>query len=252
MVEWHSQNGEDELLARMFGLHVGTCVEVGAHDGVTFSNTYAFERLGWKCILVEGNAELCRQIRLRRGDSAVVFECAASGSNGTAVMKVGCGTDDVYSTLENANTGLPGGRFREVTVPTRTLDSILEAAGADAVDFVSIDVEGHELSVLAGFNPSRWSPRFVLLEDSSDFCDGRVCKRMEQAGYFRFYRSGGNDWYARRAESRLRLLLCLSGAECFSLKGMIKGTLPLWLIRHILLFYRSTIQPVLSRKMKLA
>jgi hypothetical protein len=28
-------------------------VEVGAHDGITGSNTYRFEKAGWKCVLVE-------------------------------------------------------------------------------------------------------------------------------------------------------------------------------------------------------
>ena len=34
-----------------------------------------------------------------------------------------------------------------------------------AFDFLSIDVEGHELEVLGGFDLARWRPRLVLLED---------------------------------------------------------------------------------------
>ena len=51
-------------------------------------------------------------------------------------------------------------------MPVRTLDSILEEAGAHpGFDFLSIDVEGHEIEVLRGFDIARWRPRLILLED---------------------------------------------------------------------------------------
>ena len=48
----------------------------------------------------------------------------------------------------------------------RTLDDILEQAEAPMpIDFVSIDVEGHEVEVLSGFDLARWRPRLILVED---------------------------------------------------------------------------------------
>ena len=53
-----------------------------------------------------------------------------------------------------------------IEVPIRTLDSILDEANAPArLDFLSIDVEGHEIDVLRGFDFARWNPRLILLED---------------------------------------------------------------------------------------
>lgn len=40
------KTGEDEALSEIFGNRPGVCVEVGANDGVTLSNTYHFEQLG--------------------------------------------------------------------------------------------------------------------------------------------------------------------------------------------------------------
>jgi FkbM family methyltransferase len=61
----------------------------------------------------------------------------------------------------------PGGLPRAVVnVPVRTLDEILIEAGAPApTDFLSVDIEGHELDALRGFDFNRWRPRLVLLED---------------------------------------------------------------------------------------
>lgn len=56
-----SQNGEDGILAKIFGL-IGTesnyCVEFGAGDGVAASNTYFFRTQGWNCLLLDRSFEI--------------------------------------------------------------------------------------------------------------------------------------------------------------------------------------------------
>ena len=57
-----SQNGEDVLIHKFFGgRRTGLYVEVGAYDGVGFSNTYFLDALGW-----EGSWSSPRRIRPRR------------------------------------------------------------------------------------------------------------------------------------------------------------------------------------------
>ena len=55
---------------------------------------------------------------------------------------------------------------RVIEVPVRTLDDILlEARAPVQFELLSVDVEGHELEVLSGFDLARWRPRLILLED---------------------------------------------------------------------------------------
>ena len=55
---------------------------------------------------------------------------------------------------------------RVIEVPVRTLDDVLiEARAPVEFELLSIDVEGHELEVLGGFDLARWRPRLILLED---------------------------------------------------------------------------------------
>ena len=63
----------------------------------------------------------------------------------------------------------------------RTLDSLLDEAEAPKpIDLLSVDVEGHELDVLRGFDFVRWQPRLILLEDhvtnldKHTFCSARA------------------------------------------------------------------------------
>ncbi len=85
-----------------------------------------------------------------------------------------------------------------IEVPVRTLDEILEQVGAPApIDFVSIDVEGHEVEVLSGFDLARWRPRLVLVEDHVTSLATHRC--LTRAGYRLIRRTGPNGWYVPMA-----------------------------------------------------
>ncbi len=52
----YSQNGEDGILSKLVQLihpKPGFCIEFGAFDGVTGSNTYMLRRQGWDCLLLD-------------------------------------------------------------------------------------------------------------------------------------------------------------------------------------------------------
>jgi FkbM family methyltransferase len=205
---FYSQFGEDRILAKIFaGRERGVCVEVGANNGVDGSTTLHFEEVGWDCVLVEPNPDLCRALRIRR--RARIFECAASSFTGVATLQIAFGAPlaDGVSTLGGADEAKRllrqfGFQTREVEVKTRTLDSILEEAGiVGQIDFISIDVEGHEVELLKGFSPDRWRPTIIIVEDNS--WTASVCGQLREAGYVRINRTGVNDWYVHETNSLL-------------------------------------------------
>lgn len=220
---FYAEYREDRILARLLPDAAGTCLEVGAYDGVDRSNTYLFERHGWRCILVEPNSELCERIRASR--TAVVFECAASEKCGEAVLYLGAGINDLCSSLEAQPAGNDAPR-KAVLVPTRTIDSMLDEAGVNLLAFATIDVEGHEIQVLRGFALDRWKPGLLVVEDNSNSADSEVEEYLCRAEYFRFWRTGPNDWYAPAGTGRVRLLAQILFSGCFSWIGFLKGTLP--------------------------
>jgi len=205
-----AQFGEDRILARLFpGRTHGVCVEVGANNGVDGSPTLLFERLGWDCVLVEPNPDLCAELRARR--RARLFECAASGAEGSATLHVAVGAQLAHAVSALGGEGhgqeiqkRHGYATRPVQVPTRRLDQILEeAALGGPIDFISIDVEGHELELLSGFTPERWRPSVLIIEDNGAGWHSPVSRRLAEAGYVRFKRTGVNDWYAHRSNEAL-------------------------------------------------
>jgi FkbM family methyltransferase len=210
VTNYYSQFGEDRILADLFSnCRDGLCVEVGANDGVHGSTSLHFEESGWRCILVEPNPHLCQLLRARR--NASVFEFAASDREDVATLHIVEGAEhaDGLSTISDdpsnhARIRMHGFESQPMQVRTRTLDRILEDAGIDnkQIDFVSIDVEGHELAVLRGLSLERWRPGILLVEDNSDFRDRLIPRYLRNKGYVRFLRTGVNDWYARQDDRR--------------------------------------------------
>jgi FkbM family methyltransferase len=202
----HAQFEEDRILAGIFaGRTDGCCVEVGANDGRTGSASYLFEQRGWQCLLVEPIPALVEEIRKHR--SCRVANCAASASEGEATFFVAENVEAVSGldlSPERAEwIERAGGTIKEITVRTAPLDSLLEQAGFGTLDFVTIDVEGHELSVLEGFDLDKYQPRIVILEDNTLDGDDAVIRRMRAHGYVHFKRTGVNEWYARASDAEL-------------------------------------------------
>jgi FkbM family methyltransferase len=209
----HGQFGEDRVLREIFGEQAeGYCVEVGAYDGQTGSASYLFEKRGWQCLLVEPIPALVEQIRERR--ACTVVNCAASDKEGTASFFVAEDFEEM-STLDLTPDRLEwitevGGAVKEITVRTATLDSLLAEAGFSEIQFITIDVEGHELEVLEGFTLEKHRPRVVIIEDNSSSDDPRarggdprVGRHMSEHGYVHFRRTGVNEWYAHESDGEL-------------------------------------------------
>lgn len=235
---FYSQFDEDRRLDSVFKRHkTGTCVEVGAYDGITGSNTLFFERLGWKCVLIEPNPRFIETIRKTR--TAFFYPGAVGAEPRTANLFIPT-TAATLATLSAASTE-PGDL---ISVPVRTLDSVLEEFDVEQIDFITIDVEGFEMEVLKGFSLSRFNPRVVIIEDSSRRSDTTVYRWMKKEGYSHFLRTGCNDWYARSNDKELVkgapvLLLNILRFRAVFLKKLkpvyskLKPLVPVWMVNAI-------------------
>ena len=187
---------EDPLKAEFFDLsRGGFFVEVGANDPRHGSQSWSFEQAGWNGILIEPQPDLAERLRAIRRARVVTAACSSPDNAGGIMTLFLLGP---HSSLKRdlVVTGVvPHGT---IDVSTRTLDDILVETGAPTpIDFVSIDVEGHEVEVLRGFDLARWRPRLLLVEDHvTDLATHRFLTR---AGYRLIRRTGLNGWYVPRA-----------------------------------------------------
>ncbi|MFN3566853.1 MAG: FkbM family methyltransferase [Burkholderiaceae bacterium] len=165
-------------------------VDVGANDPVKDSQTWHLEQRGWSGLLIEPLPALAARLRAER--RAVVIEAActsAERSGQTAKLKVAGAWSSLESGLRVTDAVVQG----EIEVRLVTLDEILQSHGIASVDFVSIDVEGHELEVLRGFSLERYRPQLVLIEDHA--LDLSRHRALTARGYRLVRRTGLNAWY---------------------------------------------------------
>ena len=162
----YAQNHEDVLLARLFPPGVpGFYIDVGAMDPGMHSVTKLFSDRGWTGVNVEPaaapferlQAGRPRDVNLNVGLSDLEGELTLFESDPNA----GWSTFSPDLAAQHRDAGIP---LIERTVPVMTLAQVCQKYVTDTIDFISIDVEGHERQVLEGGDWRTWRPRVVLVE----------------------------------------------------------------------------------------
>lgn len=168
----------DRKLERHLDFEGGFFIEAGANDGYAQSNTYYFERWRrWSGILVEPIPALAAQCRRERRRSTVVQAALVDPRFGAdeieirfaGLMSVAAGAfGDAARRQRHIEIGLqqrdvPG--TYSVRVPALTLSAIIAAhAPGREIDLLCLDVEGAELTALAGLDLGCHAPRFICVE----------------------------------------------------------------------------------------
>jgi FkbM family methyltransferase len=192
----YAQEGEDILLASLFGLfekdRMGFYVDVGAHHPQFCSNTYFFYLRGWRGINIDAMPGSMQPFdRLRPEDKNL--EVAVSD----------CKKVLTYYAF---NAPVLNGFSREVAeqrdnykghkilwqkdIETSTLTEILDQhlPPKQAIDLLSVDVEGLDYEVLKSNDWGKYRPSIVLVEDSETQsllgeADSMIVRFMRQQGY---------------------------------------------------------------------
>lgn len=196
----------------------GYFVDVGAHDGRTLSETWAYEEIGWSGVCVEPHPRYTEGLRELRTHSKVYAVCC--GPQNVDAVTFSC-TENGYLSTCNAGDiehldalyGYKKGRL-EIHVPMWTLDRILHDAGAPRpIDLLSIDTEGYEIEVLKGFTLNYWKPRIMLIEGFDQAHQDAVKAWMQPTGYFYAMLTGVNLCYCRYPEDVLKVSGVVDGPK---------------------------------------
>jgi FkbM family methyltransferase len=139
------------------GAHMGIYSMIGAklvgESGVVIAlepSTREFQRLAFHVTLND-----LRNVRC--------LQAAASGSAGEKALKIASEWNSGHNTFGEFFSPAVE-KTREERVPTQTLDALVAVHGLERVDLIKIDVEGHELQVLAGAVETlkRFRPRMLI------------------------------------------------------------------------------------------
>jgi len=144
-------------LLHMTGYRPGTFVEIGAYDGIKYSNTIALELcFGWTGLLIEANpnnfAALTAAQQQYRVRSKIRHAAICKQLGGTVNMTVQggavAGQPSRMSPRYLKQWGHLNHPEQTVQVPCAPMAVIMAEAGLQRANLLSLDVEGAELDVL--------------------------------------------------------------------------------------------------------
>ena len=204
--EFWGINSLDKRLADLMPYSNGYFVELGANDGRSQSNSLHFERRKkWKGVLVEPCPTAYMRCVMTRSNDTKVFCgcCVEPGKAGSLVPMeyfnlmsvVGDGSTKFYSRqnidqLRLNQRGEPDLVYRFGSYAS-TLTAILgEAKAPSQIDFLSLDVEGAEMSVLEGLDFRIYSFDYILVETNQE---AQVSALLARHGYRLFEKLASND-----------------------------------------------------------
>src|SRR5437763_9264931 len=154
------------MLARAFPGASGFYVDVGANDPDIDNVTRVFYERGWSGINIEPLTTNSAELRKKRPRD-INLELAVGEDEGAITFYEigkwhGYSTTDAAIAEQHRKDGLV---VVEPKVPMRKLSAILdEHTVGRAIDFLKIDVEGTELSVMRGAELRRHPPKIIVLE----------------------------------------------------------------------------------------
>ena len=197
IISW-AQNAEDVMLLRIFGhKKQGTWIDVGANHPSHNSVTRNLYELGWRGINVEPVENLHRLLVAERPEDINV--CGGiSDRTGEMVFHqdeshLDCSTFDTVVAGQHATAGHA---IRDMPVPVMTLAEICtrHLQPGQRIDFLKLDVQGHDLAVLAGHDFAAHRPAVIVVEIKPEHSSA-VDAMLGQRGYVKRFFDGASNWY---------------------------------------------------------
>ena len=200
-MSYYSQFEQDKFVYENYfqGKINGYFVDIGAHNGIEFSNSKFFEDIGWDGICIEPNPIIFEQLQSVRKCKCV--KKAIADKMGTAQffqilegadMLSGLvdefsqkGIKNIYDNLEDIND-----KFEYIEVELDLFSNIVDQT---EIDFLSIDTEGNELKILQTIDFNQYNIKVITLENNE--YDSRFIEFLIPKGFTFVKRLGCDELY---------------------------------------------------------
>lgn len=179
--QFYSQHQQDLYLYNHFFKHKykGTFVDIGAHDGISISNSYFFEKnMGWNGICIEPIPEVFASLTANR-KCKCIQGCIWKDAQEVPFLRVWGYSEMLSGIYKNYHPEHLkriqreieqfGGRSELITVNCFDLTNLLLANKLTKVDYLSLDTEGGEYEILCSINFDLIDIDVITVEKNYDF-----------------------------------------------------------------------------------
>lgn len=180
-----SQYGEHEVILNHFKGRIGKFLDIGAHNGKIFSNTYQLYEAGWSGVLVEPAPSVFPYLmQTYDGASRIELVNAALGST-SELQEWWDNNGDCLGTFSKVNKdkfSALGQPFKKMWLPMLTWEQLL-AKLPGPYEFLNIDVEGLNWEVLSLAPLAKMGLEMVCVEIDPDHLRNSMKNVLSAAGF---------------------------------------------------------------------
>ena len=201
---YYSQFEQDKFVYENYfqGKTDGYFVDIGAHDGTTFSNSKFYEQLGWTGVCVEPNPKVFKTLQANR-KCKCVMKAVADRTGWAQFFQILEGADMLSGLVDefnqhgietiNANLQDFENGFEYIDVELDLFDNIVDST---TIDFLSLDTEGNELKILQTIDFNKYDIKVITVENN-DY-DDKFIKFFTPRGYQPVTRLGCDEVYIKK------------------------------------------------------
>ena len=203
--KFYSQDGQDEFIERVIfkDLYNGYFVDIGANDGITYSNSYYFEKKGWSGVCVEPIP--CIFEKLKNNRKCVLFNGVISSNRkeyvdflhvkGYAEMLSGIINNYENKHMDRVDKEIRdyGGKKQFIKVKNYHFDDVVKIKN---IDYLTIDVEGSELDIIKMIDFNKYYIKVITVE--SPYENKEIQRHLEKNNFDLVKRIGSDDLYINK------------------------------------------------------
>lgn len=206
----YSQNNEDLIIKKYFesqGITKGVVLDIGANDGLTFSNSRLFIENNWEAYLIEPSSIYEKLVELNADNENVFFYNFGIGKEDGIVKFYESGA--VLPNQKDSNlvsSAVPTDRWKRETtfiekeVSFLTFKTFIENFfdTTPIFDFISIDAEGFDFDILTQIDLDLHQTKCVCVEfNGNSFFDAEMTKYCNNFGLYEEERNEENIIFVR-------------------------------------------------------
>ena len=161
----YSFNGIDLLVDYIFkSKKNGFYLDIGAQHPVSNNNTYLLFKKGWNGINIDLDEKNINLFKLARPKD-INLNFAISDSEKEVDLFFYHDSSPINTLSKNVSDFQKAKVSKIKKIKTKILNNVLEDLSLKShIDYMNIDVEGHEIQVLKGFNIAKYKPSVISIE----------------------------------------------------------------------------------------
>lgn len=208
-----SQFGEDIIMLRMlerYKVKNITYLDIGANEPISSSNTYTFYLRGYHGVLIEPNADLCKELKNKRPlDTVLNFGIGSKNETEADYYMFGekhtaLNTFSKEEALNSEKEGVPIQKV--VKLPLKDINDVIAEHFTEAPTIISLDVEGLDEAILTRLDLDKYQPLLICVETVSFSMNKEWVKKKSildlllSKGYFIYADTNVNTIFCSRKQ----------------------------------------------------